>query len=86
MAGHSYLSEVKEPGTARAIRDLMDRVTAAEKRIGELQAQLAAVRPSSGLDAQGNRVVRVGDPKAGDDACNLRTARAIAQAQVGSFS
>lgn len=85
MAGYPYIGQVTDPAAQRALQAAFEKITTLTAQVAALQTQLAQVRPTSGLNAQGGRVVQVSDPQADSDAVNLRTLRNFSQAQVGSF-
>lgn len=86
MGGYSYLSSVKDPGTAQALQHLMDTVKALAHRVETLEAQAIQQTGSQPVDARGQRVIRVANAQAGDDAVNLQTMRVYVQAQVSTFN
>jgi hypothetical protein len=82
MAGHSYVSQIPDPATQRALLDALGQIKALTARVATLEA--TTVTTTASLDAKNQRVINVAAPTADTDAVNLSTLRAYVAAQ-GAF-
>lgn len=67
-ANHTGLSRIQDEATRTCLRILMDRVSSLEEQAG--------VTPAA-LDAKGQRVTNVGNPRVDSDAVNLATLKQL---------
>lgn len=83
MAGYPHLMGVSDPATLKALKKAFDEIRTLQTQLAALQS--AAVVNSANLNANGQRLVNLGDPQAETDAVTVRYLRQIVQAQVDTF-
>lgn len=83
MAGHPYLNQVKDPAAMAALRQAYDDIAELRRQLAALQA--AALQNTASLNANSQRLINLGDATGDADAVNLRTAKKLIDARVGSF-
>lgn len=83
MAGYAYLNTIPDEATRRVVKDLMDEINRLRQQVAALET--TAVRNTTAIDANGQRVTNLATPTQESDAVTVAFLRAYVQAQVGTF-
>lgn len=83
MAGYSYVGQVTDPASQKALKTAFDLIGTLRADLDRLLA--SALTNASSVNVNGQRVVAVADPQANGDAVNAGYMRASIAAQLGAF-
>ena len=83
MAGYPYVEQVQDPAAKKALRDAFDKITTLQARVAALEE--ASLQTGSPVNAGGQRLTNVADPKALQDAVTVAFLRAYVSAQLEGF-
>lgn len=83
MAGYSYVGQVSDPAAQKALRAAFDQITSLSRQLAELQAEVLSNR--SAIDAGGQRIVNVGNPRESQDAVPVSYLKAYVSGQLEGF-
>lgn len=83
MSGYPYVSQVTDANAQKALKAAFDQLSVLTNRLDALEASV--LRNTAALDANGQRVVNVGNPTVEQDAVTVTFLRAFVSAQLESF-